>query len=142
MTSESPSTRELTRRLVTRAAAGRTGPGADALSTQAACELACAELSLSLGPPGFNALLRRALVQAEPTYPFLSALRVGRHPEHVFDDIAGNIEEQGSSVVAAALETVLESMFTSLGRLIGEDLVARLVERDMAVVVQDARSPQ
>lgn len=131
MSSEAHGARSLTRRLLTRAAAGRTGPDVDALAAASACELACTELSLSLGPPGFDALLRRALAQAEPEFPFLATLRVNRHPEHVFDGVARLTEENGSPKVAAALEAVLDSMFTALGRLIGEDLVARLVERDV-----------
>jgi hypothetical protein len=129
--------RDLTRRLVSRAAAGCTGPDSAALAAASACELACTELSLSLGPPGFEALLRRALAQAETEFPFLGSLRVKRHGEHVFDDVARLIEEYGAASVAAALEVVLDSMFTALGRLIGDDLVARLVERDMPVAMQD-----
>ena len=129
--------RELTRRLITRAAAGRTGPDAAALSAHAACSLACFELSQSLGTPGFDAILRRALAQGEPEFPFLAALRLRRHAEHVFEGIPAMIEENGSAAVAAALEMVLDSMFTSLGRLIGDDLVARLVERDQGLATQD-----
>ena len=133
--------RELTRRLITRAAAGRTGPDAAVVAAASACELACAELSLSLGPPGFDALLRRALAQSEREFPFLAALRVRRHAEHVFDGVASLSEENGPDNVAAALESVLDSMFASLGRLIGDDLVARLVERDINVATQDDGSP-
>ena len=129
--------RDLTRRLVSRAAAGCTGPDADALAAASACELACAELSLSLGPPGFEALLRRALVEAEPEFPFLASLRLKRHGEHILDDVARLTQDVGAARVAKALETVLESMFAALGRLIGDDLVARLVERDMPVATQD-----
>ncbi|MDB4906112.1 MAG: hypothetical protein JWO05_896 [Gemmatimonadetes bacterium] len=140
MSSEAHGARSLTRRLVTRAAAGRSGPDVDALAAASACEIACAELSLSLGPPGFDALLRRALVQAEPEFPFLATLRVNRHPEHTFDGVARLTEENGGARVAAALETVLESMFAALGRLIGDDLVARLVERDTTGAMQDGGS--
>ena len=129
--------RDLTRRLLARAAVGRTGPDAAALAASAACSLACFELSLSLGTPGFDAILRRALAQAEPEFPFLVRLRLRRHAEHVFEGIPAIIEENGPLTVAAALEMVLESMFTSLGRLIGDDLVARLVERDMPLATQD-----
>ena len=140
MSSEALGARSLTLRLVTRAAAGRTGPDAAALAAASACEFACTELSLSLGPPGFDALLRRALVQAEPDFAFLASLRVKRHPEHMFDDIARLAQENGSEKVAAAIESVLDSMFTSLGRLIGDDLVARLIERDMTPATPDEES--
>lgn len=128
--------RDLTRRLVSRAAEG-VGPDSDALAAASACRLVCAELSLSLGAPGFEALLRRALTKAEPEFPFLATLRVKRHGEHVFDDVARLTEENGAARVATALATVLESMLTALGRLIGDDLVARLVERDTRVATQD-----
>lgn len=141
MSSEARSAHELTQRLVLRASTGRNGPEASVLAVQSACEFACAELSLSLGPPGFYALLKRALVQAEPEYPFLKNVRVNRHTSPVFDGLGPLVEENGAAQVASALESVLDLMFTALGRLIGEDLVERLVEREVTVATPDHVEP-
>ena len=133
MSSEAHGARSLTRRLIARASEGRTGHDVGIRAAQSACEFACAELSLSLGPPGFQALLRRALMQSSAQYPFLETLPVNRHVEHTFDGVGALVQENGAPAVAAALENVLDLMFISLGHLIGEDLVARLVERDALV---------
>ena len=128
---------ELTRRLFERASVGRTGPDSEADSALAACEFACEELSLSLGPPGFNVLLKRALVQSEAAHPILRDISVGNHAQPVFNEVAQLIEKHGSITVAVGLAAVLDCIFTLLGRLIGDDLVAQLVERD-AVVTERA----
>ena len=133
MSTEGQSAQALARRLIARTSEGRTGGDAGVRAAQSACEFASFELSLSLGAPGFQALLRRAVAQSAVEFPFLAGLPVSRHPDHVFDGVDGLIKEHDPSVVAAALENVLELMFASLGRLIGDDLVARLVERDMAL---------
>lgn len=142
MSTEARSARTLTRRLILRTAAVHTGADAGARAAQDACEVACSELSLSLGPPGFHALLRRALVQCAVEYPFLAELRVNRHASPIFDNVSGLVQKHGAPPVAAALEAVLEHMFTSLGRLIGEDLVARLVEREVTIATHDDGEPE
>ena len=121
---------ELTRRLFLRASVGRAGPDSEAHSALAACEFACTELSLSLGPPGFNVLLKRALVQSEAAHPILRSITVSNHTQPVFNEVAELIEKHGSVAVAAGLAAVLDCIFTLLGRLIGDELVAQLVERD------------
>ncbi|MDQ2664611.1 MAG: hypothetical protein M3Z05_01250 [Gemmatimonadota bacterium] len=142
MSTEAQSARTLARRLIRRAAAEHMDADAGALAAQDACELASSELSLSLGPPGFHALLRRALVQCAAEYPFLAELRVNRHASPIFDNVSALVQAHGTAPVAAALEAVLEHMFTSLGRLIGEDLVARLVEREVTLATHDGGEPE
>ncbi len=130
MPTEPPSARALTRRLISRAGNGKTESDAQIPAILAACELACEELSLSLGAPGFNVLLRRALALNAGAHPALNDLRVNSNAQPVFGDVPALVEKHGPEAVAAGLAAALESIFTLLGRLIGDDLVARLVEPD------------
>lgn len=137
MSTEAHSARALTRRLVQREASLRKVPGDDASAVLAACERACRELSRSLGAPGFSALLTRALNDAEAEFPFLANVRVNPPSLHVLGGVAELIQSQGDGPVAAALTASLDSMFILLGRLIGDDMVARLVEREPPATSND-----
>ncbi|MEO8336024.1 MAG: hypothetical protein ABI664_13685 [bacterium] len=131
------SAQELSRRLITNAAfalgAGALGAGAlgaGALGAAlAASEAACRELARSLGGAGFNALLTRALLQAEAEHPLLKDIHVGHSGEPILGGAAEIVAAHGPAAVAAALEAMLAIMFGLLGRLIGDDMVPRLVER-------------
>jgi hypothetical protein len=48
----------------------------------------------------------------------------------VFGDVPALVAKHGPEAVAAGLSAALETILTLLGRLIGDDLVARLVEPD------------
>lgn len=137
MSTEAPSARELTRRLVARAAVQSDGPDTAALAAQAACEATYRELTRRLGPAGAHALLTRALAQAQPEYPFLQGLRIGRQSEPTLDGMTAIVEAYGAPAVAAGLEAVLERLLGLLGRLIGDDMVARLVGQSAIDGTQD-----
>jgi hypothetical protein len=47
------------------------------------------------------------------------------------------VEAYGAPAVAAGLEAVLERLLGLLGRLIGDDMVARLVEQSAIVGTKD-----
>jgi hypothetical protein len=140
MSTEAPGARELTRRLVQREAWQREAPIDDAFVVLAVCERACRELSRSLGAPGFNALLTRALHQAEGDFPFLARVRVTAASPHALGGVPELVQIHGTAPVAAALTASLDSMFTLLGRLIGEDMVVKLVEREPAASDVDEES--
>ena len=129
MSTGAPSARELTRRLVTRVAVESDGPDTGAYAVQAACEATYRELTRRLGPAGSHALLTRALAQALAEYPFLQGVRVGRQTDPTLDGMTAIVEAYGAPAVAAGLEAMLEKLLGLLGRLIGDDMVARLVEQ-------------
>ncbi len=137
MSTEALGARELTQRLIARAAVPADATDRAALVAHAACEHASAELSTSLGTLGFKALLMRALKQAEARHPLLSEVRVGERSPDMLLGTAEMVEKHGAVAVAAGLEATLETMMTLLGRLIGVDVVARLVERNTATTTQD-----
>lgn len=128
MSTEALSARDVTQRLLLRATASGDSAQPHVAAT-VACESACRELSRSLGASGFNALLTRALAQAEREHPLLKGLRAGRPPEVFLGGITTLVQQHGSTAVGAGLMSVLEEMISLLGRLIGVEMVARLVER-------------
>ena len=129
MSSEALSARELSRRLVTRATEQNHASDSAALAVQTACERAYRELTRSLGTTGSRALLMRALVQAQAEHPVLGAIRIGRPSEPGLDGVSGIVQTHGAAAVTAGLDAVLETLLGLLGRLVGDDMVARLVER-------------
>jgi hypothetical protein len=129
MSTDALNARDLTRRLIARAAAqAKTSNGA-APPVYAATERACRQLSRSLGPSGFNALLRRALAHTEIEHPLLKEIRLGRPTEPFLGGVTAIAATHGEAAVITALEAMLETLFGLLGRLIGDDMVPRLVEQ-------------
>jgi hypothetical protein len=51
--------------------------------------------------------------------------------------MASLIQANGASAVGAGLEVVLETLLGLLGRLIGHDMVARLVEQSAPIGTHD-----
>jgi hypothetical protein len=121
---------ELTRRLVARVASENGAAGDSALASRTACERACRDLGRSLGAAGFNALLTRALAQAEAEHPLLAGVRIGRAGEPVLGGLDELIAQNGAPAVDAGLECMLATMLGLLGRLIGDDMVPRLLEHE------------
>jgi hypothetical protein len=137
MTNDALSARELTRRLVARAAAQSGAADSAALAVHAAVERTYRELARSVGVSGALALLTRAIAQAQAAHPLLKALRVGRDSAPGLEGVGDLVQAQGAAPVVAGLETVLETLLGLLGRLIGEDMVPRLVEQSTLVGTHD-----
>lgn len=136
MPPETPRARELTRRLVARAGAPSDAPDSAALALHKTFELTYRELTRSIGPTGSHALLTRAVAQLRAEHPLLNDIRVGRQSEPALDGVVAVVQARGAPAVAAALEAVLEALLDLLGRLIGDDMVARLVEQSTSVETQ------
>ena len=128
MSSPALGARELTRRLVARARPKGDGPDAAALAVQTACERAYRDMARWLGATGAHALLRRALAHEQADYPFLAEIRIGHRSDPVLDGVSGVVQVHGAPAVAAGLEAVLATLVGLLGRLIGDDMAAQLVE--------------
>ncbi|MDB4892946.1 MAG: hypothetical protein JWL61_4801 [Gemmatimonadetes bacterium] len=128
---------ELTRRLVANAAAQNGATGVNARASHIASERACRDLSRSLGVAGFTALLTRALSQAELDHPLLKGIHLGHGSEPVLNGLDDLVAQHGGSKVDAGLESMLATMFGLLGRLIGEDMVPRLLERVAPIETHD-----
>jgi hypothetical protein len=118
-------------------AADQLSPGDDAArgaaATADACETICRTLTRVLGSTGSRALLTRALTQAQAEHPALRnvAIRSGRAV--ALQGIASASATNGEPAVTAGLEALMGALLALLGRLIGKDMVARLVAQSATV---------
>lgn len=112
-----------------------------ALAAGAACERVCRTLTRTVGAIGSRALLTRALSQAQVEHKALKEVSVGTHSDIALDGISLAAVAHGESAVIAGLETVLGALLALLGRLIGEDMVARLVAQSapMGILEEDEK---
>ncbi len=141
MSTEARSARDLTRSLTARAVGTDKPAQGDAFALLSACERAFGALSRSLGALGFGTLLRRARTTAERMHPLLSELQLSSH-EPYLGGIPELVRQHGDAAVIKGLEAIVETMFSVLGGLIGLDMVARLIERDLPVdstLVEDTK---
>ena len=73
-------------------------------------------------------MLTRALAQARTEHPLVGNIRIGAQSDPGLAGVPDIVEAHGAPAVAAALEAVLETLLGLLGRLVGDDMVAQLVE--------------
>jgi hypothetical protein len=112
-----------------------------ALAAAAACERICRSLTQSFGFKGSRALLTRALSRAQIEHAALREVSVSSRSDVALDGVARAAQSHGESGVVAGLETLLSALFALLARLIGSDLVARLVAQSApgGMAVEDGR---
>jgi hypothetical protein len=84
----------------------------------------------TMGEDGCNALLARALARAEAGHPTLETMRRVNGSSVHLEGITAGVESHGVSAVAAANEALLAALVEILVRLIGEDMVMRLIDPD------------
>jgi len=116
---------ELTRRLIASEAAQAPDPAAAA---HAALERVFRSLSRWVGPAGAHALFARALTETSVTHPAVGALELRGQPEMGLSGLAASIATHGTDATAAGLEATLTAALGLLGRLVGDDVVTRLVD--------------
>lgn len=141
MSAETLRVRELTRRLVAREAAQGDAPDI-AAAAYAACERAYRALSRWLGANGSHALFTRALAQTQAEHLLLRDIRVRTRSESGLEGVTESIQVHGAAAVAAGLESLLVALLELLGRLLGEDMAARLVEQSVPNHTRDGESPR
>jgi hypothetical protein len=119
--------REIVRRLIDSLGSERTD--GDASSRAAAAEHLYRELSRWVGPDGCHALFTRALAEARSEHPSLDEiqLRVGSQP--YIGGVAETLAAYGDATTAKSLESMLVHLVELLGRLIGDDMATKLIER-------------
>lgn len=123
-----PSALEVVRRLTARKTSGET-PSDALLGAQAACQSLHHELALWLGVDGSRALFASAMGRVRAAHPALGdirheALLSPNHPA-----IVKGVQNHGAAATATALQATLVVLIELLGRLIGDDMAARIVER-------------
>lgn len=128
MTPDRPAVQQLTRRLIDREAPGD-APAKRAAAVHSACERVAHELSRWVGTHGCDVLFTRALTESRTEHPLLATIRVRGPLEPGLDGVPESIQANGAAETAAALEALLVTLFELLGRLIGDDMVMRLLGR-------------
>lgn len=142
MALEGSDTRKLATRLVAQAGAERNASGNAAVAAHSACERTYRALSRSVGAAGAQALLMRALKKAQGDHPILESFHVGSQNEPGLGAIAASIQSSETSEVAVGLEVVLQTMLDLLGRLVGEDMVAQLVDHHATIETHNEQDVQ
>jgi hypothetical protein len=104
------------------------GTDATRASVQAACENVFIDLARWFGVGGSRALFVRGIAKARPDHPALGAFRIGDDTDQVFGDLSSLAATHGDAAIADALEAVLVATLDLLGRLVGDDMVPRLLE--------------
>jgi hypothetical protein len=128
-----PSARQLARRLINSRGSERAGGDTRARAAAAACDHLYRELSRWVGPDGCHALFTRALAQARTEYPALGQIQLRARSEPYIDGVAETIMAHGDASTAEALESMLVRLVELLGRLIGDDMAMKLIERSLAL---------
>jgi len=127
-----PRTRQIALRLIESRRSERSGDDTAARAAAAACNHLYRELSRWVGPDGCHALFTRALAQARSEYPGLEQIQLRARSEPYIDGIAEIIMAHGDGATARAIESMLVRLVELLGRLIGDDMAMKLIERSLA----------
>jgi hypothetical protein len=113
------------------------GAARTAAATANTCERICRALTRALGATGSRTLLTRALSEAQAEHPALQSVVIGTGREVTLQGIAAASAASGDSALIAGLETLLSALLANLGRLIGRDMVARLVAQSASAAVME-----
>ena len=124
--------RQIARRLLSSRRSERAEGQTGARAAAAACDDLYRELSRWVGTDGCHALFTRALAQARIEYPALGQIQLRARSEPYIDGVAEAIMAHGDLATAEALESMLVRLVELLGRLIGDDMAVKLIERSLA----------
>jgi len=136
-----PTARQIAHRLISRRGAKRAGDDSAARAAAAACDELYRELSRWVGPHGCEALFRRALAQARSDHPALEQIQLSGGSDPHLDGVAASAKAHGDAATGAAIEAMLFALIELLARLIGYDMVTRLVAGGEPWSERDAGSP-
>jgi hypothetical protein len=131
---------EIVRRLISNRAPHTKRGDTAARAAAAACDNLYRELSRWVGPDGCHALFARALAETRPQYPALEKIQLRPRSEPYIEGIADSIMARGDPETAEALESMLIRLVELLGRLIGDDMAMKLIERSLVSERDDTPS--
>jgi hypothetical protein len=133
--------RHIARRLTTSRQLERKGGDSSARAAAAACDDLYRDLSRWVGPDGCHALFARALAQTRVDYATLDQIKLRPRSEPYLDGVAETIMSRGDAATAEALESLLVHLIELLGRLVGDDMAMKLIERSMAAAERGDATP-
>lgn len=128
--SHSPA-RKLARRLIESRRSGPSKGESPARAAAAAADGLYRELSRWVGLDGCHALFSRSLAEAHADFPALAQIEIRARSQPHIDAVAETIMARGEPATAEALEFMLERLVELLGRLIGDDMATKLIERSL-----------
>jgi hypothetical protein len=129
---DDPPARQLVSRLIAVRKSDRSGGDSPARAAAAACDQLYRELSRWVGSDGCHALFTRALAQARIEHAALEQIQLRARAEPYVEGVAETIMASGEATTAEALESMLVRLVELLGRLIGDDMATKLIERSLA----------
>jgi hypothetical protein len=127
----------MARRLIKSQRSEQTGGQTTARAAATACDKLYRELSRWVGPDGCHALFTRALAQARTDHPALERIQLHARSDPYVDGVAEAIMAHGDPATAEGLEAMLVHLIELLGRLIGDDMGTKLIERSVAASERD-----
>jgi hypothetical protein len=127
-----PPARQIARSLIGGRSSQRAGGDTTARAAAAACDHLYRELSRWVGPDGCHALFMRALAATQPEYPAVRQIQLHARSDPYVDGVAEAIMAHGDPATAEAIEWMLVRLVELLGRLIGEDIAMKVIERGLA----------
>ena len=125
--SQHPSARQIVHRATSRHRAEGAGKDTAARAAAAACDEIYRELSRWVGPHGSEALFRRALAQARSEHPALEQIRLGGGSDPRLEGVPAASDNHGDAATSEAIEAMLFVLIELLARLIGYEMVMKLV---------------
>jgi hypothetical protein len=96
-----------------------------------ACGHLYRELSRWVGPDGCHALFSRALAQTRAKHPALEQIQLHARKDPYVEGVAEAIIAHGEPATADSLEAMIANVVQVLGRLIGDDMAMKLIERSL-----------
>ena len=123
--------RKLARRLIEARRSQGSASDSPARAAAAAADGLYRELSRWVGLDGCYALFSRSLTQARSDFPALARIEIRARSQPHIDGVGETIMERGDPAAAEALEFMLERLIELLGRLIGDDMAKKLIERSL-----------
>lgn len=117
----------IVRQLISRRAVSDPGLSAAHVALAASEDL-YRRLSVWVGRDGSRALLTRALAQSKLDHPALEHISFKAGSEQFVTGAAGAIERHGDSTIAKSIEAMMVALLLLLTRLVGDDMVEKLVE--------------
>jgi hypothetical protein len=129
--------RQLAHRLIDRGRAEEAASPDPAHRTAAAFDRLYQDLSRWVGLDGCHALFTRALAKARDEHSLLESIELHPRSSPYLEGLPRTIAQHGPRKTGEALEAMLVILIELLGRLIGEDMTTKLIERDLAALADD-----
>jgi hypothetical protein len=129
VTPSAPPERELARRLVVREIGEQDTPTATLAATDRVLRQLDEHLARWFGRDGSRAVLARGLDRARAAHPLLTDATLARSDERLLIALAERARDASPEEVREALMATIAAVIALLTRLIGGDMVARLVRQ-------------